>query len=200
MATDNNEPFEPIMPYPICPNCGQAQFLDASTYFGHKGEVTCSQCKCVYHIELNVFDNHLEKPLTIVEMPDKVDPKLLEGLTVPVIPKDLYSVYHDAARCLGAGVPKGAAVLCRHAIQTALILKDIPEDNIEKMINVANAKGLLSPLGIHECRAAAFMGGKGGHPQSNWLDNINTDDAKLALLATKRVLLELFNPSEISNK
>lgn len=197
MTIDKNKSLEPIMPYPICPNCGATQVLDSNTYFGYKGEVTCSKCKCVYHIELCVFDNHLERPLTIVEMPDKVDPKLLEGLTVPVIPKDLYSVYHDAARCLGAGVPKGAAVLCRYAIQAALILKDIPEDNVEKMINIANARGLLSPLGINQCKAAAFMGGKGGHPQANWLDNIGVDDARQALLITKRVLLELFNPDSL---
>ena len=199
MTTDKNKPLEPIMPYPICPNCGKTQLIDDRTYHHYRGPITCPKCRCVYDVDLDEYDT-LRRPPIIVEMPDKVDPKLLESLTVPVIPKDLYSVYHDAARCLGAGVPKGAAVLCRHAIQAALILKGIPEDNVEKMINVASAKGLLSPLGINQCRATAFMGGKGGHPQSNWLDNINIDDAKQALLATKRVLLELFNPSELSNK
>jgi hypothetical protein len=173
MTTDNNEPFEPIMPYPRCPNCGKQQELDERTYHCYSGNITCHYCRCVYDIAFNNY-GHITRRPTMVETPDKIDSKLLEGLTVPVIPKDLYSVYHDAARCLGAGVPKGAAVLCRHAIQAALILKDIPEDNVERMINVASAKGLLSPLGINQCRAAAFMGGKGGHPQSNWLDNMSS--------------------------
>lgn len=200
MTTDKNKPLEPIMPYPICPNCGATQILDINTYFGYKGEVTCPKCRCVYYVAFNIFDNHLEQPPRIVETPDKIDPKLLEGLTEPIIPEELYSVYHDAARCLSAGVPKGATVLCRYVIQAALLIKDIPEDKVEKMINVANAKGILSPLGINQCKATAFMGGKGGHPQDNWLDNIGVDDARQALLVTKRVLLELFNPSGLNGK
>lgn len=194
--------LEPIMPYPICPNCGEPQAIDSETYYRYKGDIVCFNCKCRYYVEFGGYDgNNLESQPRIVEMPDKIDPKLLEGLIVPSIPKELYSVYKDAAKCLGFGVPKGAAVLCRYAVQLALIHKGIPDNRPEKMVDIATAKTppLLSPLAIKQCKAATFMGGKAGHPQANWVQNITLDDAHQALLITKRVLLELFYPDGLRN-
>jgi hypothetical protein len=183
---------------PKCPNCGSQQILSESTYAFYRGDIVCPDCKCRYYVEFGggFTGTFLEKPPKILEMPDKIDPKLLEGLTVSSIPKELYAVYKDAARCLGAGVPRGAAVLCRYVVQLALILKGIPDKRPEEMVNIATAKTppLLSTLASRQCKAATFMGGKAGHPQANWVENITTDDAKQALLVTKRVLLELFYP------
>lgn len=187
----------PIMPYPVCPNCGSQQILDSETYYRYRGEIVCSNCKCKYHIEFGGYDgNTLENSPTIIEMPDKIDPKLLEGLVVPSIPKELYLVYKDAAKCLGFGVPKGAAVLCRYVVQLALIRKGISDDRPERMVDIASTKipPLLSSLAIKQCKAATFMGGKAGHPQANWVESITPDDAQQALHFTKRVLLELFYP------
>ena len=184
-----------IMPYPRCPNCGSQQLLSSLTYGWYKGDVKCPDCKCTYHVEFGGIDGEsLEESPKIVETPEKIDPKLLEGLMVPTVPKELYSVYKDAAKCLGFGVPKGAAVLCRYVIQLALTLKDIPDNPAEKMVDIAAAKGLLSPSATKQCKAVVFMGGKGGHPQANWVENVTPDDAHQSLLATKRVLLELFYP------
>jgi hypothetical protein len=194
--------LEPIMPYPICPNCGSQQILDSETYYRYKGDIVCGHCKCRYYIEFGGYDgNTLESSPKILELPDKIDPKLLEGLTVPSIPKELYSVYKDAAKCLGFGVPKGAAVLCRYVIQLALTLKDIPNNPPDKMIDIAAAKtpSLLSSMAIRQCKAATFMGGKAGHPQAKWVENVTPDDAHQALLVTKRVLLELFYPEGLRN-
>jgi hypothetical protein len=195
--------LEPIMPFPICPNCGSEQRIDSETYYRYKGDIVCFDCKCRYYVEFGGYDgNTLESQPKIVEMPDKIDPKLLEGLTVPSIPKELYSVYKDAAKCLGFGVPKGAAVLCRYVIQLALTLKDIPDSQPERMVDIAAAKKppLLSELAVRECKAATFMGGKGGHPQTNWIENVTLGDAHQSLLATKRVLLELFYPEGLRNE
>lgn len=196
METNTPKELRPIMPYPKCPNCGAQQILSDETYSHYTGDIVCEYCKCRYHISISGYDSSLREPPRIVEMPDKIDPKLLEGLTVPTIPRELYAVYKDAARCLGAGVPKGAAVLCRYVVQLALIIKGIPDKRPEEMVNIAASKSppLLSPLASNQCKAAAFMGGKAGHPQENWIENITPDDAKQALLATKRVLLELFYP------
>ena len=194
--------LRPIMPYPICPNCGSQQVLISSTYAWYKGNVVCSYCKCTYHVEFGGIDGErLQESPKIIELPEKIDPKLLEGLTVPSIPKELYVVYKDAAKCLGFGVPKGAAVLCRYVIQLALTLKGIPDNPPEKMVDIAAAKTppLLSPLAIKQCKAATFMGGKAGHPQANWVENVTPDDAHQALLVTKRVLLELFYPDGLRN-
>jgi hypothetical protein len=194
--------FEPIMPYPKCPNCGSQQILSASTYAWYKGDVLCFDCKCRYYVKFGgPTGEYLEEPPILIETPDKIDPKLLEGLMVPSIPKELYAVYEDAAKCLGFGVPKGAAVLCRYVIQLALILKGIPDNPAERMVDIVAAKTppLLSPLAIKQCKAATFMGGKAGHPQANWVENVTPDDAQQSLLATKRVLLELFYPEGLRN-
>jgi hypothetical protein len=170
--------LESIMLLPRCPNCGSQQILDGSTYFRYKGDLICTNCKCRYYVEFGGVDGDiLKSPPKVIEMPDKVDPKLLDGLTVPAIPKELYTVYKDA-RCLGAGVPKGAAVLCRYVVQAALIHKGIPDNPPEKMVDIAAAKKLLSPLADKQCKAATFMGGKAGHPQANWVENVTADDAK----------------------
>ncbi len=88
-------------------------------------------------------------------------------------------------------------MLCRYAVQRALLLKDIREDKPETMVNIARRRDLLSEIAVRNCRAAVFMGDKAGHPQSDPLDNITDADAKQALLATRRVLLELFNPAGV---
>jgi hypothetical protein len=204
MESTDKSGLEPIMLLPKCPNCGSQQILDSETYYKYKGDLVCERCKCRFYVEFGgpLDVNRLLIPPKILEMPDKVDPKLLEGLTVASIPKELYGVYKDAARCLAAGVPKGAAVLCRYVVQWALILKGIPDKRPEEMVNIAAAKNppLLSPLADKQCKAATFMGGKGGHPQANWVENVTADDAKQALLVTKRVLLELFYPDGLRNE
>jgi hypothetical protein len=70
------------------------------------------------------------------------------------------------------------------------------------MVNIAAAKNppLLSTLADRQCKAATFIGRKGGHPQRNWIENVTSDDAKQALLVTKRVLLELFHPDGLRSK
>ena len=194
--------LELIMPFPKCPNCGSQQILDSETYYKYKGAIVCFDCKCRYHVEFGGYDgNILESQPKILEMPDKIDPKLLEGLMVPSIPEELYSVYKDAAKCFGFGVPKGAAVLCRYVIQLALRLKGVSDNPPEKMVDIAGSKTppLLSPLAIKLCKAATFMGGKAGHPQANWVENVTPGDAHQSLLATKRVLLELFYPEGLRN-
>jgi len=198
----STDKLEPIMPFPICPNCGSQQIIDSDTYYRYKGDIVCNHCKCRYYVEFGGYGGDiLLSPPKILEMPDKIDPKLLEGLTVPIIPKELYSVYKDAAKCFGFGVPKGATVLCRYVIQLALKLKGIPDNPPEKMVDIAGSKTppLLSPLAIKQCKAATFMGGKAGHPQANWVENVTPDDAHQSLLATKRVLLELFYPEGLRN-
>ena len=196
--------LENIMMMLKCPSCGAQQILDSATYYGYKGELVCDQCKCRFYVEFGgpLTGDMLMKPPRILKMRDKVDAKLLGDLKVGSIPKELYGVYEDAARCLAAGVPKGAAVLCRYVVQWALILKGIPDKRPEEMVNIATAKNppLLSPLADRQCKAATFMGGKGGHPQANWVENVTSDDAKQALLVTKRVLLELFYPEGLRNK
>ena len=195
MITQHKQ-FEPIMPYPRCPNCGSLQSLDRYTYGWYKGDIVCVDCKCRYYVEFGGPDgDNLEKSPKLLETPDKIDPKLLAGLMVPAIPKELFAVYKEAAQCLAAGAPRGAAVLCRYVIQQALLLRGIPDQPPQTMVNIAHSKKLLSDTAHLQSSAAVFMGGKAGHPQHNWADKIGPDDAKQALLLTKRVVLELFYPA-----
>ncbi|MBA7664166.1 hypothetical protein ES703_72221 [subsurface metagenome] len=195
-----NKPLEPIMPYPKCPHCGSSQILDDETYKYYKGSITCFDCKGRYYVE---FGDSANAPSlsgrTLLSEPRPIgDPELMKGLTVPAIPNPLYSVYEEAVLALAVGIPKGAALLCRYVVQQALLLKGIPDQNPQNMVNVARNKKLLSELATKQCSATVFMGGKAGHPQTNWVENIGPNDAKQALLVTRRILLELFNPSSLN--
>ncbi len=198
MVNDNTiQRLRWIMPYPRCPHCGSIQLLESDTYRSYRGEITCFDCKGKYYVEFG--DNVRVSGHTLISPPRPMgDPQLLKGL-MPILPNAIYVVYEEATRCLAFGVPRGAAVLCRYAVQLALILKGIPDKQPEEMVNIAAVKNppLLSEIAVRQCRAATFMGGKAGHPQSNWAENIGENDAKQALLASRRVLLELFNPSSL---
>jgi hypothetical protein len=186
--------LKPIMPYPLCPHCGATIALDDVTHRGYDGNITCFECPSRFHIKVadESWPRLLSPPRPLG------DPELLKGLTVPIVPKSLYNVYEKATLSLAAGIPEGAAFLCRYVIQQALLLKGIPDEAPDKMVNIAHSKKLLSETAFRQASAAVFMGGKAGHPQANWLDNIRSDDAKQALLLTRKILLELFNSSELA--
>jgi hypothetical protein len=192
MMDTHTEPFEPIMPHPKCPHCGKKEAIDRGTYSHYKGPLTCANCRGKYYVDFNSHDG-----TTLVSPPRPLgDPELLKGLSAG-IPKDLYNIYEEATLSLEVGIAKGAALLCRYVIQQALLQKGIPDQSPEKMVNIAHEKKVLCDTAYRLCGVAVFLGGKAGHPQANWLDNIGPDDAKQALLLTRRILLELFNPEEL---
>lgn len=180
-----------VMPYPICPNCGYHWTLDSDTYNGYEGPIACRQCRTKFRIKISEEAFPLQEK--VVWIHPMVDTELLEGLVGPKMPQEIYDDYEAALYCFGAGVPpRAVAVMCRYTIQHALIVKGIPEDAPEKMLNVARSKGVLSQTAANQAHASVFMGGKGGHPQGHWVDEVSPEDAKQAVLFTKRVLVELF--------
>lgn len=189
-------PKRPIMPYPTCCHCGAEISLDDVTYRGYEGSITCFQCKGKFYIKIadDLFPKVLCDPRPLG------DPELLEGLSAPIIPKSLYETYKEANLALAVGIPKGAAVLCRYLVQWALLENDIPEGPPDRMVNIARQRNLLSEMAYRQAAAAVFIGGKAGHPQHDWLDNVGKDEAKQSLLRTKRILLELYNPSAIKKQ
>ena len=195
MTPEIDAGLEPIMPYPICPYCGARQVLDATTYAGYKGMVTCHDCKGRYQIALGNAPGRLGGGGTLQSSPKPIgDPELLRGLTVPPIPLELFRDCEEAAFCLSVGASRASAVLCRYAIQRALLLNGVPESPPGRMVHVARSNKLLSETAFRQASAAVFMGGKAGHPQSDWLDNVGPEDAKQSLLCTRRILLELYHP------
>ncbi|MDA0265268.1 MAG: hypothetical protein O2803_14140, partial [Chloroflexi bacterium] len=204
------EDFEPIMPYPICPHCGTTQQLDERTYGRYKGPITCYACKGRYTVE---FAGELFRDLlgqnqrslqgnggVMISPPQPLgDQTLLLGLSSPPLPTEMYRAFADAVTGLATSPPTMVAVLCRYIVQSALLIKGIPDEPPAKMVNLAAQRSLLSEMALQSCRAAVFMGGKGAHPQQDWVYQVGLDDAKQAVLATKRVLLELFNPDAVQD-
>jgi hypothetical protein len=189
-----------IMPYPKCPKCGVGWTIDENTYYDGEYPIACYHCETQFIVRLQTLGGSDRQGLTgyglqqrVVWIKPLVDKDLLEGLLIPVIPKEIFNDFEAALYCFGAGVPpRAVAVMCRYTIQHALILKGIPEDKPEKMLNVAREKQKLSQVAIDQAHAAVFMGDKGGHPQKHWTLEITSDDAKQAVLMTKRVLMELW--------
>lgn len=208
MIDQNANRLEPIMPFPVCPHCGTTQTLDLRTYGHYKGPITCFACKGRYEVEFSGemiqefgdrWRRNLGEPGGVMISPPKPigDASLLDGITSPPVPKAIHRDYLDACTSLASGIPKGAALLARHAIQHALLSKGIPDQKPDEMVNIARAKGIISEIAIRQCKASVFMGGKAAHPQSDPLDSIGEKDARQSLFATRRVLLELFNPSGV---
>ena len=219
----DNPPLEPIVPNPRCPHCAKPQELDQLTYAYYKGQVRCGDCKGDYEVNLgDVFETQVKQEMiagmpmgagkrervrmtnggiTLLSQPRALgDFTLLLGLSTPPVPEELYHDFQDAVTALATSPPRFVAVGCRYIVQRALILKQIPDMRPEDMINKAKGLGLLSEMGYRNCMAAVFLGGKGGHPSEHWTEQIGPDEAKEAVLVTKRVLLELFNPSAVKDE
>ena len=185
------------MPLPECPHCANAHELDARTYGFYKGPVTCRKCKRRFYVEFGdesgpdwqgyQAGGQLLGPIRPIG-----NPAFLEGVDASSIPESILRSFTEASECSDYGIPRAAAVLCRMAVQEALLEKGIPDDKPEKMVNVAKSRGTISEMVHRLCLAAVFLGGKGGHPQTHWTNEIGHQEAQQALLVTHRVLLELF--------
>ena len=197
------EDFEPIMPYPDCPHCGARKELSLTDYGHYEGPVTCYECKGRFHIEYGTRRPSLLGPVhggELLSPPRPLgDQTLLVGLSSPPIPTEMYRDFQDAVTGLATSPPRMVAVHCRHIVQQALLLKGVADRPPEEMVNIARQKDWLTEIALRSCRAAVFLGGKGAHPQQNWKDQVGPDEAKLAVLATKRVLQDLFNPSVVQD-
>lgn len=202
--------LRPIMPYPRCPHCGDMQILIDSTYAFYKGVITCGACKGRYEVSFgDRYMNDFLAPTgqrlltdgrgtTLLSPPTPLgDPELLKDLPVPLVPKELYQDFSDAVAGLGTSPPRLVAVACRYTVQRALILKGIPDREPQEMVNIARQKQIISEMAFRQCSSAIFMGGKGGHPQQHWTEQVGPNDAKQAVLATRRIILELFNSAAL---
>lgn len=187
------------MPLPKCPFCAHEEEFDSRTYGYYKGPVTCELCKKRYYVE---FGNRSGPEWNGVEVGGELlapirpvgNPALLEDLEDANIPESILRSFKEASTCSDYGVPRGAAVLCRIAIQEALLHHGVPDKRPEEMVNIARSKGILSEMTYRLCLASVLLGGRGAHPQQHWLDEIGDQEAQQALLVTRRVLLDLFPP------
>ncbi len=170
------------MPLVTCSGCGTQ--VEIPTSRKYDGVVACKGCR--QKISVTIANGE------VVKSAPAIDRELLEGLTTPPIPADLYADYEDAVRCLGCGVPRAAAVMCRYTVQHALLARGAADGPPDKMVNAARQRGLLSEKAFRMCSTAVFIGGKGAHPQEQPADEVTNDDAKNSILATKTVLRELF--------
>src|SRR3990167_1936064 len=203
--------LRPIMPYPVCPHCGENQILDLMTYGHYKGPIRCPKCKGLYEVEFGgtwkqnpktfqYFLTRVDGGGHLISSPRPLgDPELLKGITDSCVPNEISQDFEDAVNGLATSPPRLVAVACRYTIQRALLLKEIPDGEPQKMLNTARQKQppLISEMVLRQCSAAIFMGGKGGHQQQHWTEQVGPNDAKQAVLATRRVILELFNPAAL---
>ncbi len=188
---------------PVCLKYGTTIMLDSATYTDYEGPVTC-RCGAQMRVKIGRFEYQSGTPPFVqtafqprlVWIKPLIDAELLEGLTAPPIPQQIYDDYEAALYCFSTGVPpRAVAWACRYTIQDALLLKGIPEDRPRRMVDIAAAKNLLSEVAVKQAQAGVWLGGKGSHPQSIEAPQITQDDARQAVLFTKRVLRELFMTS-----
>ena len=155
-----------IMPLPKCYHCAHEETFDLRTYGYYKGPVTCEQCKKRYYVEFGHISDtehwdrtgpggQLRSPIRPVGNPD-----LLEVLQDLPIPESVLKDLRDASYCVDYDIPRAAAVMCRSAVQGALLAKGVPDKAPQDMVNKARNEDILSETLKHLCMAAVFLVGK----------------------------------------
>lgn len=197
------EQLEPIVPFPKCPHCGKPNTMDKETYRGQEGVTTCEFCQGRFTFSftglnepgLSPFDMRpLENiPVHLIGTPEPIgDPALLAGLREMEVPRAILTDYRQGVECFTINAFRATAVVCRYVLQEAFGESGVPDLPMEKMLNIAHERGLVSDIAFKQAAVIVAMGNKAAHATDHWTEKIGREEAYQSLLLCRRVLLELF--------
>ena len=198
-----------------CPYCDKAMVFSLPEYAFYDGPIGCEHCHRKSRLRIGdyYYDNYGEtmstsEPVWRNELLLTAGGRLLS--IQPVVPTELVIGYTDkipdgprqdlesAVKCLEIGELRATAMLCRRCVQSALKTKGIPEDTPSRMINIARQRGTLSESAKKQSDAVTFMGNKAAHPLDDPLLNLAESDIRQGLQMVRRILLELFDPDQLT--
>ena len=216
-AIETQEAMKSV-PNIACGHCGENLYYELPTYEYWDNLEVCRHCKRRFKLRIGTLwirqgqregegttippfnsAGEMRPGGVLLENTPVVAPEIVQGLNSPHIPSTVAQAMQEAIKGIEWGLCQSAAVMCRVALQAALLEKGIPESSPMRMIDTAKCQGLLSAIAVSRCRALVFIGNSGAHPQVDLLKNIGLDDVIEGAKLTKRVLLELFDPIAISN-
>ena len=109
------------------------------------------------------------------------------------VPKNVLDDYVEATSTFNINAFRASVVMARRALQQALEDKGATKgSNLAGQIDELKGKGLLSDTNAHLAHGVREFGNFGAHPNDDLLAQVDSDDAKLALDATKKILKELY--------
>jgi len=109
------------------------------------------------------------------------------------VPENVLDDYSEAVSTFNTNAYKASVAMARRALQQALEDKGATkESNLFKQIDELKSKGLLSEPALHLAQAVRAFGNYGAHPSDDLLAQITRDDAETALMATKKILNEIY--------
>jgi len=109
------------------------------------------------------------------------------------VPKNVLDYYVEATSTFNINAFKASLVMARRALQQALEDKGVTkESNLAGQIDELKRKGLLSDATAKLAHGVRQFGNFGAHPNDDLLAKVDSDDAKLALDITKKILKELY--------
>ena len=198
-----------------CPYCDREMIFSLPEYAFYEGPIGCEHCHRKSHLSIGDYYNDwiggsiaTSKPVSSGSRSRLSGGRLLS--IEPIVPVELAMRGSDkipdgprqdlesAVRCLEIREFRATAMLCRRCIQSALKTKGIPEDTPSKMINAAHQQGALSELAKKQSDAVTFMGNKAAHPLDDPLLNLVESDTRQGLQMVRRILLELFDPDQLT--
>ena len=109
------------------------------------------------------------------------------------VPKNVLDDYIEATSTFNINAFRASLVMARRALQQALEDKGATKgSNLAGQIDELKGKGLLSDATAKLAHGVRQFGNFGAHPNDDLLAQVDSDDAKLALDITKKILKELY--------
>jgi len=109
------------------------------------------------------------------------------------VPKNVLDDYIEATSTFNINAFRASLVMARRALQQALEDKGATKgSNLASQIDELKGKGLLSDATANLAHGVRQFGNFGAHPNDDLLAQVDSDDAKLALDVTKKILKELY--------
>jgi len=109
------------------------------------------------------------------------------------VPKNVLDDYVEAMSTFNINAFKASSVMARRALQQALEDKGATKGHkLAAQIDELNGKGLLSDAAADLAHGVRQFGNFGAHPNDDLLAQVTSDDARIALDITKKILKELY--------
>lgn len=206
------------MPSAICPHCEKPAHITCfPMYYNRKdslviwfGQRPAQDITDELLLKLAIFFKTLEgdlwrigrcenckQPVFVILSPDEETVQTIyptyRGEPHPDITKEQVAQdYVEAKLCLSVGAFKGAAVLCRRAMQGAAIDKGAKKDTLFDQLDELVASGDLTPKLAKLAQNVRQLTTYGAHPGKDGLDEVTTEEAEAICDLTWQILEHLY--------
>ena len=211
---------EEFVPDLYCYYCGDEKRLRVETYDFKEGAMRCGVCLSLFYVKIGDYVKRVvdgrwkwvgvtERPISpaglkggkLLEFTGpyneagRLPPDIVRELTGDHVHQAIRQAIWSAHRSYESEDHLASAVMCRYAVQAALLHIGIEDKRTSEMIKDARQKGLISEIVEQESRAAILIGNKAAHPQIDVTMAVGKEDALIAFGLVAKIIKELF-PSD----